>query len=467
MRNYLLKRVLLFLPTLFVISLVVFFLSKIIPGDPAERLTGILSIEGEEHFDLGAMTNYQRTYRHLGLDRPLFYFSVHPRAREAHFRDIERPAIRKNIKQLMYETGQVDLVRSYFEAGKALSRDIQFQLDECDTAVFWSDFEHQFNRAGSKAAVAEITNNALLFMPAEKCSFHPSVKDVVKYGNEITSAKRPFGWWIPKLSWHGTQNQYHHWLAGIFSGDWGYSLRDGRSVGSKIRNSIGYTLSISFFSLLLTFAAGIPLGMYLATTKRKRCKELLRTVVYALYAVPLFWLATLLVVFFTTEEYGKWTNLFPSPSQIMLHTMDGDASFFQGMSYLLLPVLCLASGGVAFVARQMEQTALRESASRYIAMSRLKGNSEVVTIWRHLFPNAVFPLITLLGTLIPGLISGSVVIEVIFNIPGMGRLMWDSIFGQDWNVVFAILFIGAILTLVGQLIADILYTRANPKVRYD
>ena len=467
MRNYLLKRILLFLPTLLVISLVVFFLSKIIPGDPAERLTGILSIDGDEHFDRAAMTNYQRTYRHLGLDKPLFYFSLHPRAREANLRDIERPAIRNNIKKLMYETGKAELVRSYFEAGKALSNAIRFHLDECDTATFWADFEHQMNRAGSKEEVADITGNALLFMPDEQCGFRMFVEDWWKYADKIASTDRPFGWWLPKLSWHGTQNQYHDWLAGILSGDWGYSLRDGRSVGLKIRNSIGYTLSISFFSLLLTFAAGIPLGMYLATSKQKRWKEVLRKVVYALYAVPLFWLATLLVVFFTTEEYGKWTNIFPSPGQIMLHTMDGTAGFFQGLSYLLLPVVCLAAGGVAFVARQMEQTSLREDASRYITMSRLKGNSESATIWKHLFPNAVFPLITLLGALIPGLISGSVVIEVIFNIPGMGRLMWDSIFGQDWSVVFAILFIGAVLTLVGQLIADILYARANPKVRYD
>jgi len=133
----------------------------------------------------------------------------------------------------------------------------------------------------------------------------------------------------------------------------------------------------------------------------------------------------------------------------------------------LLPVLCLASGGIAFVARQMEQSAVRENSARYITMSRLKGNTEQTTIWRHLFPNSLFPLITLLGALIPGLVSGSVVIEVIFNIPGMGRLLWDSVFGQDWNTVFAILMIGALLTLAGQLVADILYAKTNPKVRYD
>ena len=237
-------------------------------------------------------------------------------------------------------------------------------------------------------------------------------------------------------------------------------------MGTRIYSALGYTLWLSLWSILLTFIPGIPLGLFLAVSKKKYLKNSLRTLVYGLYSTPLFWLATLLLIFFTSPDYGSWTHIFPSPAALMLQD-SGTGGLWASIGYFALPVICLSLNGMAFIARQMEQSAVREKFKTYILMSKARGNTDFKTLWHHLFPNALFPMITLLGAVLPALISGSLVIEVIFNIPGMGRLMWDSIFGQDWNTVYTVLMLGGILTIAGQLLADLLYVKNDPRVHYD
>ncbi|TVR84379.1 MAG: ABC transporter permease [Saprospirales bacterium] len=467
MGKYLLKRIMLFLPTLFVISLVVFGFSRLMPGDPAERLTGIVDFDGDPTLEFALQTHYERTYRQLGLNLPGFYFSIRPAAINADLSLVYNPEDRKSLILLMYETGEPDQVMSHYLLARQLISNYRQSKADCTAAI---SEKIDLLTLSSLSSIDQIHSARINLSEATLESACPTASisnEWLNVAGTLTESQRGALWWMPVIRWNGTENQYHKWLQNIASGHWGYSLRDGRSVGSKISGALDYTLRISFWSIVLTFLLGIPIGLFLGISENQSAKRILRSIIYAFYALPLFWLATLCVIFFTTDEYGTWTNLFASPGQIMLSTADGGLNMWNSLSYLLLPVLCLTSGGVAFVARQMEQSAGRELNKRYILMSKAKGNTSIRTTLYHLFPNAAFPIITLLGALVSSLVSGVVIIEVIFNIPGMGRLLWDSIFGQDWNTLVAILLIGGILTLIGQLLADILYARFNPKVRYD
>lgn len=134
-------------------------------------------------------------------------------------------------------------------------------------------------------------------------------------------------------------------------------------------------------------------------------------------------------------------------------------------SHLVLPVLALTYGSLAFIARQLRASMLEALASDYVRTARAKGLPEQVVIWRHAFRNALFPLITLLAGVLPAAMAGSLVIETIFNIPGMGLLTIESIQNKDWPVVYALLFMTALLTIAGILLADMLYAWADPRLR--
>lgn len=467
MRQYIFKRLIFSIPTLFLITIIVFGLSKAMPGDAAERLTGAIEIEFEGEDYSRHLSRYERTYRQLGLDLPHFYLSVQPAAVDPNLRNLPDAQLRKSLKGLMYETGSPELVMEYQQTASAFFDYLRsLKGAECMPPTPLNQLERGYRQSLSVEQLQEMRGILSSEEVAGSCREHDTFIHFNSSLHQLIQQERSNFWWVPKLYWNGTDNQYHRWISQVVRGNWGYSLRDGRPIGNKIYSALSYTLYLSAMGITLTFLLGIPLGLFLAVSKREKIKSLFRTIIYGLYAMPLFWMATLLLIFFTTEEYGKWTNIFPSPTSIMMQSRDG-LSVFSSFFYLFLPIVCLALNGMAFVARQMEQSALREKYKAYIAMSKAKGNSNRTTLWAHLFPNATFPLITLLGAILPSLISGSVVIEVIFNIPGMGRLLWDSIFGQDWNTVYAILLLGGVLTVLGQLLADILYAKTDPRVRYD
>ena len=134
--------------------------------------------------------------------------------------------------------------------------------------------------------------------------------------------------------------------------------------------------------------------------------------------------------------------------------------------YLVLPIICLAYPAIAFIARQARSSMIDVLGQEFIKTARAKGLPEKTVIWKHGVRNALFPIITLVATVLPAAIAGSVVIEYIYNIPGLGRTLFESINEQDWPIVFAIMMLGAVLTIAGILLSDILYAMADPRVKY-
>ncbi len=266
---------------------------------------------------------------------------------------------------------------------------------------------------------------------------------------------------LPYITWNGSDNQYHLWVSGILRGDWGLSWTDGQEVWTKISKSLPWTLFMSVVALILSFSIGIPLGVYSSSGKKMNLKKSVEYFSLAFYSIPVFWLATLLIVYFTTDDYGSWTNVFPSIG------ISPGANVLGSLDKLILPVFCLIIHSFSLVLIHMRSSMDNQVVRPYYLTALTKGLSSKSATWHHAFRNACLPVISIFVASIPGLIAGSVVIEVIFNIPGMGRLIYDSILSADWNVVYAILMLIGLITVVSNLMGDLIYTWVDPRIRYD
>jgi peptide/nickel transport system permease protein len=257
--------------------------------------------------------------------------------------------------------------------------------------------------------------------------------------------------------------QYWDWLQRVATLDFGRSFSpDGRPVWDKIKERIGVTLGINFLSLLIILAVAIPLGVLAAYKAHSWFDKSTTLLVFFGFAMPNFWLALLLILFF-----GVYLDWLPISGLTSLNfSQFGFWEKLQDLgAHLALPVLGSAFMGLAGISRYMRGSMLEVIRQDYITTARAKGLPERTVIFKHALRNALLPLITILGLSAPGLIGGSVIFETIFAIPGMGQLFWNAVMARDYPLVMGELVIGAVLTLAGNLLADVSYALADPRIR--
>jgi peptide/nickel transport system permease protein len=257
--------------------------------------------------------------------------------------------------------------------------------------------------------------------------------------------------------------QYLDWLRRLVRMDFGHSFVDGRAVMEKIRDSLPITIILNVLSLFLIFVVAIPLGVLSAAKQYSLFDKLTTVFVFIGFSVPTFWLALLLMILF-----GVRFNLLPISGIKSLYL--ANPTFWNRLidyaRHLILPVFVSAFGGLAGLSRYTRSNMLEVIRQDYIRTARAKGLSERTVIYKHALRNALMPVITILGLSVPGLIGGSVIFETIFSIPGMGQLFYGSVMARDYPVIMGILFIGAILTLLGNFLADISYAIVDPRISY-
>ncbi|MGE0155922.1 MAG: ABC transporter permease [Geobacter sp.] len=257
--------------------------------------------------------------------------------------------------------------------------------------------------------------------------------------------------------------QYVTWVKQLAQFDFGRSFSsDNRPVLDKIKERLPVTLSLNIVALVIEFGLAIPIGVLAAVHRNTLLDKGITVFVFLGFAVPTFWLALLLMYLF-----GVKLNWLPISG---LHTLGYEAYGWFGQlldlaKHLVMPILVASFGSLAGVSRYMRSAMLQVIEQDYITTARAKGLSERVVIWKHALRNALLPLITLVGFSLPGLIGGSVIFETIFSIPGMGQLFYQGVMARDYPVVMGILVIGAFLTLLGNLLADISYALADPRIR--
>ncbi|MEW6533904.1 MAG: ABC transporter permease [Thermodesulfobacteriota bacterium] len=257
--------------------------------------------------------------------------------------------------------------------------------------------------------------------------------------------------------------QYLKWLRSMLMLDFGRSFApDSRPVIDKILERIPITLSLNILSMILTIGVAIPIGVMSAVKQDTVFDKCTTVFVFLGFAMPTFWLALLLMILF-----GVTLEWLPISGLRSLHFTDLSlpARILDVAKHLILPVFVAAFGGLAGMSRYMRSNMLEVVRQDYITTARAKGLDERTVIYRHALRNALLPVITLLGLSVPGLIGGSVIFETVFAIPGMGQLFYQSVMMRDYPTVMGVLVIGAVLTLLGNLLADVSYSLADPRIR--
>ena len=281
---------------------------------------------------------------------------------------------------------------------------------------------------------------------------------------ELETARRALGLDQPLLV------RYAAWLGRFVQGDWGMSLAQQRPVARVILDSLPFTLLLSGGSLLLTYLGGIAVGAFQAARRNTAWDTTLTIGNLVILGMPAYWLAIMLVLTFTyaAARYG-WPAWIQLPA-MGVSSLDADFLGVWGrlvdrLRHLVLPLVTLAAIGIASTSRFVRGAVLEARGNAFVSAARARGLPSSVIERRYVIRNALLPVITLLGLSLPALFSGTVFVEVIFAWPGMGREIVTAVGGRDYPVVMATTAIFAVLVVVGNLLADLLYAAADPRLR--
>jgi peptide/nickel transport system permease protein len=251
--------------------------------------------------------------------------------------------------------------------------------------------------------------------------------------------------------------------------DFGVSLVSREPVMATLISKLKYSLTLSVGSLLLAYLIAIPLGVLSAVKKGTKADAGLTSFLFMLYSLPSFFVATLLLFTFSAGSNFQSLRFFPtggfqSPNADNLTSLGQIADVAW---HLVLPMVCLTYGSLAALSRYMRTGLLDVIQADYVRTARAKGLAESVVIGKHALRNGLLPILTLLAGLLPSVLGGSVIIEFIFGIPGMGLWVVDSIFQRDYNVIMAVELFSTVLVLFGILLTDLSYALVDPRIRFE
>ncbi|MES2201330.1 MAG: ABC transporter permease [candidate division FCPU426 bacterium] len=257
--------------------------------------------------------------------------------------------------------------------------------------------------------------------------------------------------------------QYLAWLRRLAHFDFGNSFKDQRPVIDKVMDALPATLLLNLPTLIFAFGIGIPLGIFSAARPGTKTEKLLTGFSFIAWSMPAFWLALMLQLL-----GGVWLGILPISGFSSMGSLDLGI-WQKGLDigwHLVLPLVVSSFGSWAVVSRYMRNSVVETLGQDYIRTAYAKGLDDRQVLLRHAMPNALLPQITQVGLAIGGLIGGSVIVETIFAWPGMGRLAWEAATGYDYPVLMGVAFMGAILTVFGNLAADLAYAALDPRIRY-
>jgi peptide/nickel transport system permease protein len=259
--------------------------------------------------------------------------------------------------------------------------------------------------------------------------------------------------------------QYLRWLGALLRGDWGYSLASKRPVLVEIGDRLPNTIYLLSISLAVTLGIAIPIGILSAVRQYSVLDHAVTTIAFAGQSVPIFWFGLMLIIVFHVVLRNPVSGAPLAPGGGM-YTLGEPFSILDRLHHLVLPVTMLAVVGTATYTRYMRASMLEVIGQDYIRTAHAKGSPARRVLWHHAFRNAAIPVVTILALEVPVLFNGAVFTETIFSWPGMGRLFIESAFRYDYALLMAIILMGATLTIVSNLLADIAYAYLDPRIHY-
>ena len=251
--------------------------------------------------------------------------------------------------------------------------------------------------------------------------------------------------------------QYLTWITNVMVGDFGQELRTGRDVSAIVWRRLPETIALGVFGWVFALVIAIPTGIYAAVNKDRLGDTVSRFIALSGISIPNFWLGLMLILIFS-----MYLGLFPvlAPSRLPLYHPDM-------LWYLILPGVTIGTAAAASIMRVMRTSMTEELNKEYVTAARAKGLPERTVILKHVLRNSLISVVTLAATLTAGIVAGSVVVEVVFNWPGLGREFIAAIDSREINIVMAITLFTGFFVILANLVADILYAALDPRIRYD
>lgn len=298
---------------------------------------------------------------------------------------------------------------------------------------------------------------------ARKAAAGEEIEELVAgWWEENNLVYRDIGW-LERVGRTFTEAQFPIWLSQIMTLDFGESYKDHRPVSEKVWEAMKVTLSFQIISIFLIYLIAVPLGALSAVRKGTLSDTCITVCLFMLYSLPGFWVATMLIVFLSGTAF--W-DIFP-PGGLSSHdasTMNSAEWWTDRLWHMALPIVCLTYGGLASLSRYTRSGMIEVIRQDYIRTARAKGLPEWKVIVKHAFRNGLIPVITLFAGLLPALIGGSVIVETIFGIHGLGLLGYQAVLDRDYPVIMAISFVTALLVLLGMILSDVLYMLVDPRI---
>jgi peptide/nickel transport system permease protein len=469
MLRYILRRLFIAIPTLLIISLAVFGLSKCAPGDPVEVVFGAEN-SLLTHPDQ-AEANYRRDASELGLYKPLFYFSLTTQAEPDTLWKICPADRRQRLGLIVAQNGNWEATRAYEQAVKQCLRlteglsDTVAQKPFFRLAVYELFTTYQLEKIPSQVQAVKAI---FLKFPHPTQGLTAAIDDLEKTSLSVWKERKPANLWIPAIHWNGFNNQYHHWLSGFVTGNWGLT-KNRLPLWKELKPALFATMAVNLLAILFAYLISIPLGVEMARRKGKALDRWVQRTLVFIHAMPVFWLGGLLIMLVSSPIWGPPLLANPYLDVSDAWNMNSQSFldwFSQKLPKFVMPIFVLTVYSLAILTLQMRGGMIETLGQDYIRTARAKGVNEEEVYWLHAFRNALFPIITIFASVFPAMFTGSLVIETLFNFPGMGLKATKAFADHDLTILSAILMAAALFTILGNLVADLLYAWVDPRVKF-
>ena len=449
------------------ILLASFLLLKLRPGDPLLSLPG-LSGNSKQSIRVNDQ-RYNDLIAEYGLNLPVFYFSVSNAAVPDSFNCIVNPSEKSFLINLSRETGRPDVIVKI--------RDLLLQ-SKIESNSFTPDAQWIVARellilqqVKSIIGLRKAFQYSSSIMKLERV---PTMKSWEGISSELEMETHTWRQWIPMLNFH-PKNQCSEWCKGWFLVNdsqkmnlFAKSRMNNLSVIEVIKKPFCITLIISFLAMVLSVVLAVPAACELVIHRKNKWSDRISNTLLFLYSVPVFWMAILMLIFFASPVF---LDIFPTSGIEPLGGFSEDASVIKriliGLSYYVLPVIALSYGGIIFFIRLLRNGLLSELQKEYIVTARASGYDERKVVYKYALKNAFYSSLTLIWITFPALLSGSVLIENVFSIPGMGSLLIRSVQNQDQPVLIGMFMLIGVITSLSFVLLDIVQSAIDPRLKID
>lgn len=469
------------IPTLFAVVLIGFVLLVNTPGDPVNTILHLSSEDDPMRSSNPTIERQKKEWEDkMGLNLPLFYVTIQPQALPSTIYTITNKKEKETIRKLCIRTGNpTDVVRYRSllkEFYTTLIKDVSnIPLSYKDTlSSRIAEIKYAYNTLFYETDLAKIESlqsalKGLTYYPYLQKSNSAALELGRFHFEKRSNLSKVF---TPSIKFY-SNNRFHQWLFGdgtfsngIIRGDFGISYTTGEPVNKHIYKSLFWSVLFSGVGILLAYIISIPIGIRSAIHNNTTGEKIMTVLLFALYSIPVFFLGTLLQTYLANDQYLhifeptgiKPTRGFTPDSNVL-------EKIWQSLPYMILPAICYTYSSIAFLTRLTKTSILETFNQPYITTARAKGLPFKKVVYKHAFKNALIPLVTVFANVFPVLVGGSVIIESIFTIPGMGTEMFNSYFTHNIPVIISIFTLTGIFTVIGFFVSDILYVIVDPRIR--